>query len=75
MADGAGGRRIDQASRVIAASPQAIYRAFIDPEAWTTWLPPEGMTARVDKFGNIVIDVGASAEAKAIAAGMEVSSV
>ncbi|WP_439578439.1 SRPBCC family protein [Elioraea sp.] len=50
MTDGAGGRRIDQASRVIAASPQAIYRAFVDPAAWGRWLPPEGMTARIDAF-------------------------
>ena len=50
MTGGAGGRRIDRASRVIAASPQAIYCAFIDPEAWVTWLPPEGMTARIGAF-------------------------
>ena len=50
MTDGAGVRRIDQASRVMAASPQTIYRVFLDPEAWVQWLPPEGMTARIDAF-------------------------
>ena len=33
----------------------------------TTVIPP-GITAQIDRFGNIVIDVGTSAEAKAIAA-------
>jgi len=33
----------------------------------TTVVPP-GITAQIDRFGNIVIDVGTSAEAKAIAA-------
>ncbi len=43
-------RRTDMASRVIAASPQVIYRAFIDADAWPQWLPPSGMTGRVDVF-------------------------
>jgi uncharacterized protein YndB with AHSA1/START domain len=43
-------RRTDSASRVIAASPQTIYRAFLDPEAWLTWLPPAGMSGRIDEF-------------------------
>jgi uncharacterized protein YndB with AHSA1/START domain len=43
-------RRIDQASRVIAASPQAIYRAFLDPEAVAAWRPPSGMSARIAAF-------------------------
>ena len=42
--------RTDIASRLIAASPQAIYRAFVDPEALMEWLPPEGMTGRVLEF-------------------------
>jgi len=33
----------------------------------TTVIPP-GITAHIDRFGNIVIDIGTSAEAKAIAA-------
>jgi len=42
--------RTDSASRVIAASPSTIYQAFTDPNAWAIWLPPSGMTARIDEF-------------------------
>lgn len=31
--------------RVIKASPEKIYRAFLSPEAMTKWLPPNGFTA------------------------------
>jgi hypothetical protein len=34
----------------------------------TTTVVPPGVEAHVDRFGNIVIEVGASAEARAIAA-------
>jgi N-methylhydantoinase A len=37
----------------------------------TTVIPP-GMAAHVDRYGNIVIEVGASAEAQALAGSMEV---
>ena len=50
MIDTLGGRRTDSATRVIAAPPEAIYRAFLDPEAWMKWLPPEGMTGRIYQF-------------------------
>ncbi|WP_048647188.1 SRPBCC family protein [Nitratireductor soli] len=42
--------RTDTASRTIAASPQTIYRAFLDPEAWVTWLPPAGMAGEILAF-------------------------
>lgn len=42
--------RIDAASRVINASPQRIYQAYIDPGALAVWLPPKGMTARIDAY-------------------------
>ncbi|WP_161878029.1 SRPBCC domain-containing protein [Alkalibacterium sp. MB6] len=42
--------RIDTSSRVILASPHLIYQAFINPEAMATWLPPKGMSARIDLF-------------------------
>jgi uncharacterized protein YndB with AHSA1/START domain len=42
--------RTDKASRVIAAPPQRVYAAFIDSEALTAWLPPDGMTARFERF-------------------------
>lgn len=35
---------------MIAAPPQRVYAAFIDPEALTAWLPPDGMTARFERF-------------------------
>jgi len=43
-------RRTDSASRVIAASPHAIYAAFVDGRAWERWLPPVGMTGCIDTF-------------------------
>jgi uncharacterized protein YndB with AHSA1/START domain len=42
--------RTDIGSRIIHASPQAIYDAFIDPEAQARWLPPVGMTGKFDRF-------------------------
>ncbi|PMB10823.1 ATPase [Fischerella thermalis CCMEE 5273] len=42
--------RMDRASRVIMASPRTIYRAFLDPEALVSWLPPEGMKGHVYEF-------------------------
>lgn len=40
----------DMASRVIAAPPERVYAAFIDPEGLIAWLPPEGMTGRFVRF-------------------------
>jgi len=42
--------RVDAASRIIAASPAALYRAHLDPQALMSWLPPEGMKGRVEEF-------------------------
>ncbi len=42
--------RTDAASRVVAASPARVYAALVDEEALVAWLPPEGMTARFDRF-------------------------
>jgi uncharacterized protein YndB with AHSA1/START domain len=33
--------------RVLRATPDRVYRAFIDPEALVKWLPPHGFTAKV----------------------------
>lgn len=33
--------------RVLRTSPDSLYRAFIDPEAFVKWLPPHGYTAKV----------------------------
>jgi uncharacterized protein YndB with AHSA1/START domain len=50
MIDTSGGKRTDSASRVIKASPTTISQAFLDPAALVVWLPPEGMTGRIDRF-------------------------
>ncbi len=42
--------RVDQASRIILATPKAIYQAMLDAEALTSWRPPAGMTARFERF-------------------------
>jgi len=36
--------------RVLRATPEKIYRAFIDPEAIAKWLPPNGFTAKVHQM-------------------------
>lgn len=36
--------------RVIKASPEKIYRAFTDPLAMASWLPPYGFLCTVHKF-------------------------
>ena len=33
--------------RVLRATPERIYRAFLDPDAKVKWLPPHGFTAKV----------------------------
>ncbi len=42
--------RTDTASRVIAAAPEAVYAALVDPDALTAWLPPDGMSGRFERF-------------------------
>lgn len=42
--------RIDSASRVILTSPQTIYQAFLNPESLVLWLPPKGMSGRINTF-------------------------
>ena len=37
-------------SRIIKATPRALYRAFLDPQAVAKWRPPTGMTARIFAF-------------------------
>jgi len=36
--------------RVLATSPEKIYRAFIEPDAMAKWLPPNGFTATVHQM-------------------------
>ena len=33
--------------RVLAAPPERVYRAFLEPEAMVKWLPPRGFTGKV----------------------------
>jgi uncharacterized protein YndB with AHSA1/START domain len=33
--------------RVLRAPPERVYRAFIDPDAMSKWLPPNGFTGKV----------------------------
>ena len=42
--------RTDRASRVIAAPPERVFAALVDPEALTAWLPPDGMSGRFERF-------------------------
>ncbi|WP_173915294.1 SRPBCC family protein [Halobacillus sp. Marseille-Q1614] len=50
MLDSSRNKRTDSVSRVIKASSQAIYQAFINPEALVSWLPPKGMSGHIDLF-------------------------
>ena len=43
-------KRISQASRIIKAPRQAVYRAFIDPELLARWLAPDTMQAYVHEL-------------------------
>jgi uncharacterized protein YndB with AHSA1/START domain len=36
--------------RVFRASPERIYRAFVDPDAMVKWLPPHGFTGKVHQM-------------------------
>ena len=36
-----------QFQRVLRATPDRVYRAFIDPDAKVKWLPPHGFTGKV----------------------------
>ncbi len=36
--------------RVLAASPDTVYRAFVEPDAVASWLPPFGYTCTVHAF-------------------------
>ncbi|MGH8947161.1 MAG: SRPBCC family protein [Acidimicrobiia bacterium] len=42
--------RMDRASRLVAAPPERVYAALVDPEALSEWLPPRGMVGRFELF-------------------------
>ena len=50
MANKSGNKRTDSAARVIMASPHAIYQSFMNPESLVSWLPPKGMSGKIDRF-------------------------
>jgi uncharacterized protein YndB with AHSA1/START domain len=43
--------------RVLRATPERVYRAFLDPDAMVKWLPPNGFTA---KYHQADVKVGGS---------------
>jgi uncharacterized protein YndB with AHSA1/START domain len=44
------GNSSTRTSRIIQASPEALYNAFLDPAILVTWLPPAQMTGKVHQF-------------------------
>ena len=36
--------------RVLRATPERVYRAFLDADAMVKWLPPDGFTAKVHRL-------------------------
>ena len=36
--------------RVVRATPEKIYKAFLDPDAMAKWLPPNGFTGKVHQM-------------------------
>jgi uncharacterized protein YndB with AHSA1/START domain len=42
--------RTDAGSRVIAVPPERVFAAFVDQDALTEWLPPDGMHGRFERF-------------------------
>jgi uncharacterized protein YndB with AHSA1/START domain len=37
--------------RVLATTPEKLYRAFVEPDAMAKWLPPNGFVATVHSMG------------------------
>ena len=36
--------------RVLRSTPDRVYRAFLDADAWCKWLPPHGFTGKVHEL-------------------------
>ena len=36
--------------RILRATPERVYRAFLDPDALVKWLPPNGFTCKVHQL-------------------------
>ena len=39
-----------QLHRVLRSTPDRVYRAFLDPDAMSKWLPPNGFTGKVHQI-------------------------
>jgi uncharacterized protein YndB with AHSA1/START domain len=42
--------RTDKGSRIMAAPPERVWAALVDPAALVVWLPPSGMSGRFERF-------------------------
>lgn len=42
--------RVERATRHITADPERVFRAFTDPDLFVAWIPPEGMSGRLEQF-------------------------
>ncbi|MGW7265926.1 SRPBCC domain-containing protein [Streptomyces sp. NPDC054842] len=42
--------RRDRAARLIAAPPAAVYAALVRKESLEVWLPPDGMSGRIERW-------------------------
>jgi len=40
--------------RMLRATPERVYRAFLDPDAMVKWLPPHGFTGKVHQLEAVV---------------------
>ena len=36
--------------RILRATPERVYRAFLDPDAMAKWLPPNGFTGKIHEM-------------------------
>jgi uncharacterized protein YndB with AHSA1/START domain len=36
--------------RILRATPERVYRAFLDPDAMVKWLPPHGFTGKIHEM-------------------------
>lgn len=52
MSTGAGqaGRRTDEVVKRLPAPVERVFAALVDPDARVKWLPPEGMSGRIDAW-------------------------
>ncbi|WP_309133610.1 SRPBCC family protein [Cellulomonas sp.] len=42
--------RTDEQQRVVAAPPERVFGAFVEPDALAAWLPPDGMPGVVEEL-------------------------